>query len=88
MPVPIAILVCEGDLKTNGHISEALQNKFPVILMKGSGKAADLVSDYLEKYLYNPLYFKNFKKTKKKKESRHTVLKIINVYLKYLQLSI
>lgn len=62
MPVPIAILVCEGDLKTIGHISEALQNTFPVIIMKGSGKAADLVSDYLEKYLINPLYYEYCKK--------------------------
>lgn len=48
MSVPIAIIVCEGDVETIKHISEALENRLPVIIMKGSGKAADLVSDYLE----------------------------------------
>lgn len=49
MPVPIAIIVCEGDLKTVVHIAEALKKNLPVIIMKGSGKAADLVLDYLDK---------------------------------------
>lgn len=83
MPVPIAIIVCEGDLKTIGHISEALQNTFPVIIIKGSGKAADLVSDYLEKYLYNPLYYKYYKKNMNK-ESRHYVVQNIHEKIKYL----
>ncbi|XP_078329891.1 transient receptor potential cation channel subfamily M member 2-like [Crassostrea virginica] len=48
MPVPIAIIVCEGDLETIAHIADALQNKLPVIIMKGSGKAADLIVDYLQ----------------------------------------
>lgn len=51
MPVPVAIIVCEGDFKTIGHISRALKNKLPVIIMKGSGMAADLVSERLEKYV-------------------------------------
>lgn len=50
MPVPIAIIVCEGDIETIVHISEALKNKLPVVIMKGSGKAADLIFDFLEKY--------------------------------------
>lgn len=50
MPVPIAIIVSEGDIETIAHISKALQHKLPVIIMKGSGMAADLVVDYLEKY--------------------------------------
>ena len=50
MPVPIAIIVCEGDIETIAHIAAALQNKLPVIIMKGSGKAADLILDYLQKY--------------------------------------
>lgn len=83
MPVPIAIIVCEGDFKTIGHISKALQNTFPVIIIKGSGKAADLVSDYLEKYLYNPLYNKYYKKNMNK-ESRHFVLQNIHEKIKYL----
>lgn len=48
MPVPVAIIVCEGNIETIDHISKALQNKLPVIVMKGSGMAADLVVDYLD----------------------------------------
>lgn len=51
MPVPMAIIVCEGNIETIAHISEALGNNIAVIIIKGSGKAADLVSDYLDKYL-------------------------------------
>lgn len=50
MPVPIAVIVCEGNIETIVHISDALDRKVPVIIIKGSGKAADLVSDYLDKY--------------------------------------
>ena len=50
MPVPIAILVCEGDIETVAHTAAALRNKLPVIIMKGSGKAADLILDYMERY--------------------------------------
>lgn len=57
MPVPIAIIVCEGDIETIAHISKALQHKLPVIIMKGSGMAADLVVDYLEKYEANHDFF-------------------------------
>lgn len=49
MPIPIVIIMCEGDIGTISHISKALQNKLPVVIMKGSGKAADLVLDFLEK---------------------------------------
>lgn len=48
--VPVAIIVCEGDLKTIAKIAYALKETLPVIIMKGSGKAADLTLDYLEKY--------------------------------------
>lgn len=49
MPVPIAIIVCEGDLNTIEHMAKALKENIPVIIMKGSGKAADLVLDYIDK---------------------------------------
>lgn len=49
MPVPIAIIVCEGDLKTIKHILNALEKKIPIIIMKGSGMAADLLCERLEK---------------------------------------
>lgn len=51
MPVPISIIVCEGNIGTIAHISDALEQNIPVIIMKGSGKAADLVCDYLDKYV-------------------------------------
>ena len=50
MPVPIAIIVCEGDIDTIAHTAGALQNKLPVVIIKGSGKAADLILNYLERY--------------------------------------
>ncbi|XP_078329886.1 transient receptor potential cation channel subfamily M member-like 2 [Crassostrea virginica] len=49
MPIPIAIIVCEGDVQTVAHTAGALQHKLPVIIMKGSGKAADLIPVYLER---------------------------------------
>lgn len=52
MPVPIAIIVCEGDINTITEITQSLEHKLPVIIMKGSGKAADLVLDPIDKYSY------------------------------------
>lgn len=49
MPIPNVIIMCEGDIGTITHISKAVKNNFPVVIMKGSGKAADLVLDVLEK---------------------------------------
>lgn len=49
MPVPIAIFVCGGDIQTIDHISTALKQEIPVIIMKGSGMAADLVADSINK---------------------------------------
>jgi hypothetical protein len=42
--------VCEGDILTIVHVEQALERKLPVVVVKGSGKAADLIVDYLEKY--------------------------------------
>lgn len=59
IPIPVVIIVCEGDLETIGRISNALKRNLPVIIMKGSGKAADLTLGYLEKYYVfkqKPLY--------------------------------
>jgi hypothetical protein len=52
VPVPVAIVVCEGDILTIAHVEGALERKLPVVVVKGSGKAADLIVDYLEKYEY------------------------------------
>lgn len=50
MPVPVAVIVCEGDIETITHIVNTLKNKLPVIFIKGSEKAVDFVLDNLEKY--------------------------------------
>lgn len=50
IPVPTVVIVCEGDIQTISHISNALSNQLPVIIMKGSGMSADLVLDYLDHY--------------------------------------
>lgn len=50
IPIPVAIIMCEGDLQTIARISNALKKNLPVIIMKGSGKAADLTLGYLETY--------------------------------------
>lgn len=49
MSVPVAVICCEGNIETVVHISKALESKLPVIIMKGSGVAADIAVDYLEK---------------------------------------
>lgn len=49
MPIPVAVIVCKGNIETVVHISKALESKLPVIIMKGSGAAADIAVDYLEK---------------------------------------
>lgn len=49
MTVPVAIFVCGGDNETMNHICTALREEIPVIIMKGSGMAADLVVDYMNK---------------------------------------
>uniref|UniRef100_A0A8W8NK24 TRPM SLOG domain-containing protein n=1 Tax=Magallana gigas TaxID=29159 RepID=A0A8W8NK24_MAGGI len=60
MPVPIAVIVCEGDIETVVHISKALDSKLPVIIMKGSGAIADIVVDYLAKYnMYSDAFIIN-----------------------------
>ncbi|XP_061190311.1 transient receptor potential cation channel subfamily M member 8-like [Saccostrea echinata] len=48
LPIPIVVLACEGDIQTIEHIAEALKRKIPVILIKGSGRATDLILDYIE----------------------------------------
>ena len=48
--MPIVIIVCEGDDKTVAHTAKALQDRIPVIIMKGSGKAADLIPGFLKRF--------------------------------------
>lgn len=56
---------------------------FFVIIIKGLGKVVDLVFDYLEKYLYNFLYYKYYKKNMNE-ESRYFVFQNIYEKIKYL----
>ncbi|XP_061190174.1 uncharacterized protein LOC133198035 [Saccostrea echinata] len=48
MHVPIVIILVEGGLDDIKHVAEAVHSKVPVIVIKGSGKAADITLDYLE----------------------------------------
>ncbi|XP_062566533.1 transient receptor potential cation channel subfamily M member 2-like, partial [Saccostrea cucullata] len=50
LPIPIVLLACEGDIHTIKHIVGALDRKIPVIIIKGSGKAADLIADYMKNH--------------------------------------
>ena len=56
MTIPVAIIVCEGDVQTVAHTAGALQHKLPVIIMKGSGQAADLILAYLERFAIYVIY--------------------------------
>lgn len=56
---------------------------FFVIIIKGLGKVVDLVFDYLEKYLYNFLYYKYYKKNMNE-ESMYFVFQNIYEKIKYL----
>lgn len=49
MPIPIVIILVEGDLHSIQHVMEATSMGIPVIIIKGSGKAADVIIDYLER---------------------------------------
>lgn len=48
MKVPTIVIVVEGGLETIGHVAEAVQKHIPVLLVRGSGMAADLIGYCLE----------------------------------------
>lgn len=50
MPIPMAIILLEGDLDSIKYVKEATKKGIPVIIIKGSGKAADIILDYLERF--------------------------------------
>lgn len=41
-------MVAEGDLYTIDAIVQVLENDLPILLLKGSGKAADFVASFVE----------------------------------------
>ncbi|CAG2196773.1 unnamed protein product [Mytilus edulis] len=45
--IPVIVIVAEGDIKTIRHVDQILQQGIPVVIIKGSGKAADVISEYL-----------------------------------------
>ncbi|XP_062594023.1 transient receptor potential cation channel subfamily M member 2-like [Saccostrea cucullata] len=46
MHIPIVIILVEGGLDDIKHAADAVHEKVPVIVIKGSGKAADIILDY------------------------------------------
>lgn len=65
MLVPVIMVVVEGDVHTLEQVCEAVKNGIPVTLIKGSGKAADLIANYIDSesesehryfYLHNSMY--------------------------------
>ena len=49
MPIPVVIILLEGDVKSIEQVMEATSKGIPVIIIKGSGKAADIILDYLDR---------------------------------------
>ncbi|XP_033749437.1 transient receptor potential cation channel subfamily M member 1-like [Pecten maximus] len=48
MKVPTLVIVVEGDLETISHVAEAVKKDIPVLLVRGSGMAADLIGYCME----------------------------------------
>ncbi|XP_071166748.1 transient receptor potential cation channel subfamily M member 1-like [Mytilus edulis] len=48
--LPVLTVVAEGDLYTVDAIVQVLKSDLPVLLLKGSGKAADFVAGFIEEY--------------------------------------
>ncbi|OPL21219.1 hypothetical protein AM593_10363, partial [Mytilus galloprovincialis] len=48
MKVPVLVIVAEGDLNTIEHVVKVLERDIPVLILKGSGKAADLIAECME----------------------------------------
>ncbi|XP_076101787.1 transient receptor potential cation channel subfamily M member 1-like isoform X2 [Mytilus galloprovincialis] len=48
MKVPVLLIVVEGDISTIHQVKSVLEKNIPVLLIKGSGKAADFIAEYLE----------------------------------------
>ncbi|VDI61406.1 Hypothetical predicted protein [Mytilus galloprovincialis] len=53
MKVPVLLVVVEGDTRTIHQVKAAVKKNIPVLLIKGSGNAADLISDYLNEPIHS-----------------------------------
>lgn len=56
MKVPVLLLVVEGDMRTVHQVKATVKKNIPVLLIKGSGNAADLISNYLDEPLRYDCY--------------------------------
>ncbi|XP_076112012.1 transient receptor potential cation channel subfamily M member-like 2 isoform X2 [Mytilus galloprovincialis] len=56
MKVPVLLLVVEGDMRTVHQVKATVKKNIPVLLIKGSGNAADLISNYLDEPLQSERY--------------------------------
>nr|XP_022332495.1 transient receptor potential cation channel subfamily M member 2-like [Crassostrea virginica] len=48
MPIPVVIILLEGDVDSIEQVMEATRKGIPVIIIKGSGKAADIILNNLD----------------------------------------
>ncbi|XP_063431695.1 transient receptor potential cation channel subfamily M member-like 2 [Mytilus trossulus] len=46
--VPVLTIVVEGDLDTIEAVNKVLQQDLPILIIKGSGKAADFIAEFIE----------------------------------------
>ncbi|XP_063435498.1 uncharacterized protein LOC134716432 [Mytilus trossulus] len=47
MEIPVLLVVAEGNIETIHQVETSVESNIPVLLVKGSGKAADLLADFL-----------------------------------------
>ena len=53
MCLPLVVVVVEGDMDTLEHTSELIEKGIPLIVIKGTGKAADFIANCMEEYVHN-----------------------------------
>ncbi|CAC5411680.1 unnamed protein product [Mytilus coruscus] len=53
--VPVVLLVVNGDLKTLKHVMRAINSDISVVVVKGTGGAADIIASCLENFSLNKL---------------------------------
>ncbi|XP_071166898.1 transient receptor potential cation channel subfamily M member-like 2 [Mytilus edulis] len=46
--VPVLTIVAEGDLDTTEAVNQVLKQDLPILIIKGSGKAADFIAEFIE----------------------------------------
>ncbi|XP_063432248.1 transient receptor potential cation channel subfamily M member 2-like isoform X2 [Mytilus trossulus] len=46
--VPVLTIVAEGDLDTIEAVNQVLKQNLPILIIKGSGKAADFIAEFIE----------------------------------------